>query len=85
MEEKLASSSNCRPTISFPLGMILLVITLLLITAFFFCCTEKQSDQAKTVTVVMPGDDVPKFIGMACPCEPLVTEKITVVVHKPFS
>ncbi|EXC01158.1 hypothetical protein L484_025534 [Morus notabilis] len=127
MEEKASSSSAAsRPTISFPLGIALLVTMLLLVTAIFLCClywdslrsflfstsnisnqqhndsitdpisqdfpheksipprhmVGKQNDHTKSVTVVMPGDDVPKFIGMACPCTPQVPEKITVVVHK---
>ncbi|PON59642.1 hydroxyproline-rich glycoprotein family protein [Parasponia andersonii] len=46
----------------------------------------KQKDQAQsTVPVLMPGDEVPKFIAIARPCEPpvMLVEKITVVVHKP--
>ncbi|GMI77348.1 hypothetical protein like AT5G65660 [Hibiscus trionum] len=33
--------------------------------------------------VLMPGDKVPRFIAMACPCEPPRTEKITITVPKP--
>ena len=45
----------------------------------------KQSDEAHSVPVLMPGDEVPKFLAIACPCKPpvMLVEKITVVVHKP--
>ncbi|KAK8597025.1 hypothetical protein V6N13_001647 [Hibiscus sabdariffa] len=33
--------------------------------------------------VLMPGDTVPRFIAMTCPCEPPRTEKITITVPKP--
>ncbi|KAL9382233.1 hypothetical protein Peur_025268 [Populus x canadensis] len=34
--------------------------------------------------VVMPGDDVPKFIALPCPCEPpRGSERVTIEVQKP--
>ncbi|PNX93206.1 hypothetical protein L195_g016357 [Trifolium pratense] len=32
---------------------------------------------------MMPGDDVPKFIAMPCPCQPSRPENIVVTVVKP--
>ncbi|KAM1014334.1 hypothetical protein TB2_044162 [Malus domestica] len=43
---------------------------------------EKQNQQ-KSLTVLMPGEQVPKFIAIACPCQPPVMEKLSVVVQKP--
>ncbi|TQD98682.1 hypothetical protein C1H46_015675 [Malus baccata] len=43
---------------------------------------EKQNQQ-KSLTVLMPGDQVPKFIAIACPCQAPVMEKLTVIVQKP--
>ncbi|XP_015886121.3 uncharacterized protein At5g65660 [Ziziphus jujuba] len=47
--------------------------------------TMPKQNQRQSIPVVMPGDDVPKFIAMACPCEPSLIEKVTIVVHKPNS
>ncbi|KAL5559896.1 hypothetical protein UlMin_036107 [Ulmus minor] len=107
-------SSLSRPSLSFPLGIALLVLMLISISAFFFCClyweklrsfffstpqdlSVSQTDiekptlpqpmrkrkQPESVPVLMPGDQVPKFIALACPCEPPVLEKITVLGKKP--
>ncbi|CAL5188520.1 unnamed protein product [Lathyrus oleraceus] len=40
-------------------------------------------EKEKSVTVLMPGDEVPKFIAMPCPCQPSRLEEI--VVEKPPS
>jgi len=44
-----------------------------------------KRNQGQSLPVLMPGDQVPKFIAMACPCEPPRTEKITVQIQKPPS
>ncbi|XVF39698.1 hypothetical protein PTKIN_Ptkin01aG0053800 [Pterospermum kingtungense] len=36
-----------------------------------------------SLPVLMPGDQVPRFIAMACPCEPSRLERITIRVQKP--
>ncbi|XP_028777695.1 uncharacterized protein At5g65660-like [Neltuma alba] len=41
----------------------------------------KQSE-VQSLPVLMPGDEVPRFIAMACPCNPPKHEKITIQVHK---
>ncbi|KAK2430101.1 hypothetical protein P8452_43561 [Trifolium repens] len=41
----------------------------------------KQS-YAESLSVLMPGDEIPKFIAMACPCKPPTDESIIIHVHK---
>ncbi|XP_058772583.1 uncharacterized protein At5g65660-like [Vicia villosa] len=41
--------------------------------------TEKKG---QSLTVLMPGDEVPKFIAMPCPCQPLRLEEIVVNMEK---
>ncbi|CAI8585785.1 unnamed protein product [Vicia faba] len=41
----------------------------------------KQS-YAESLPVLMPGDEIPKFIAMACPCRPPTDETITIRVDK---
>ncbi|CAJ2652261.1 unnamed protein product [Trifolium pratense] len=41
----------------------------------------KQS-YAESLPVLMPGDEIPKFIAMACPCKPPTDESITIHVDK---
>ncbi|KAG4954885.1 uncharacterized protein At5g65660-like [Glycine soja] len=41
-----------------------------------------KQNYAKTIPVLMPGDDIPKFIATACPCEPPRDESITILVQK---
>jgi len=36
----------------------------------------------ESLPVLMPGDEVPKFIALACPCQPPTNERITIHVHK---
>ncbi|KAF3447446.1 hypothetical protein FNV43_RR12632 [Rhamnella rubrinervis] len=43
-----------------------------------------KQNQRQSIPVVMPGDDMPKFIAMPCPCEPPLMESISIIVHKPF-
>ncbi|OMO50843.1 hypothetical protein CCACVL1_30211 [Corchorus capsularis] len=45
----------------------------------------KQKVGGESLPVLMPGDRVPRFIAMACPCEPPILEKITIQIHKPPS
>ncbi|MBA0623714.1 hypothetical protein Godav_009160 [Gossypium davidsonii] len=37
----------------------------------------------QSLPVLMPGDEVPRFVAMACPCEPPTIEKIKDTVQKP--
>lgn len=37
----------------------------------------------QSLQVLMPGDEVPRFVAMACPCEPPAAEKIKDTVQKP--
>ncbi|KAK3008609.1 hypothetical protein RJ639_014351 [Escallonia herrerae] len=39
--------------------------------------------QNQSLPVIMPGDRVPKFIALPCPCEPPRLESIVVEVQKP--
>ncbi|CAN1825754.1 Uncharacterized protein At5g65660 [Linum perenne] len=40
-----------------------------------FGIEQKQSDkQVESLPVLMPGDEVPRFIAMACPCQPPILE-----------
>ncbi|XP_027362224.1 uncharacterized protein At5g65660 [Abrus precatorius] len=42
----------------------------------------KQS-KGESLPVLMPGDEVPKFIAMPCPCQPPRLENIVITVEKP--
>ncbi|KAJ7958874.1 hydroxyproline-rich glycoprotein family protein [Quillaja saponaria] len=115
-------TASPRASLSFPLGLALLLALLLGMSAFFCCClhwdkirsllgiqlsgefsqpdgdhnhitasphktlpplmTMKQN-QVQSLPVLMPGDEVPKFIAMACPCQPPVMDKLTIKVHDP--
>ncbi|KAK7351541.1 hypothetical protein VNO77_11081 [Canavalia gladiata] len=44
-----------------------------------------KHNQGESLPVLMPGDEVPKFIALACPCQPPTNESITVHVHKAAS
>ncbi|KAK9930083.1 hypothetical protein M0R45_027140 [Rubus argutus] len=47
--------------------------------------TMENQNELQSLPVLMPGDQVPKFIAVACPCEPpAVEKKITVIVDKPI-
>ncbi|PON48672.1 hydroxyproline-rich glycoprotein family protein [Parasponia andersonii] len=43
----------------------------------------KGNSQWQSLPVLMPGDKVPKFIALPCPCEPIRHEKIVVDLPKP--
>ncbi|XP_058781895.1 uncharacterized protein At5g65660-like isoform X1 [Vicia villosa] len=48
--------------------------------------TEMELEKkGESLTVLMPGDEVPKFIAMPCPCQPSRIEEIIVSVEKPPS
>ncbi|MCD9637785.1 hypothetical protein HAX54_021254 [Datura stramonium] len=44
---------------------------------------EKQNQNQSMPAVLMPGDQVPKFIAMPCPCQPPIPEKVVVEEQKP--
>ncbi|KAK0604786.1 hypothetical protein LWI29_019453 [Acer saccharum] len=47
-------------------------------------CTDLKKNQSQSMPVVlMPGDQIPKFIALPCPCEPPLPEKVVVKVQKP--
>ncbi|XP_057442400.1 uncharacterized protein At5g65660-like [Lotus japonicus] len=39
-----------------------------------------KQNYAQSLPVLMPGDEIPKFIATACPCEPPRDERITIHV-----
>ncbi|CAL0311829.1 unnamed protein product [Lupinus luteus] len=41
-----------------------------------------STEWMQSMTVLMPGDEVPKFIAMPCPCQPSRQEQIIVTVEK---
>jgi len=41
-----------------------------------------KQNQGESLPVLMPGDEVPKFIALACPCQPPTNESIRIHVHK---
>ncbi|KAI4316046.1 hypothetical protein L6164_024063 [Bauhinia variegata] len=41
-----------------------------------------KQDQAESLSVLMPGDELPKFIALACPCQLSMDEKIAVQMQK---
>ncbi|EXC03902.1 hypothetical protein L484_016106 [Morus notabilis] len=45
--------------------------------------TDLKANQRQSVPVLMPGDNVPKFIALPCPCEPPRDDKVVVDVPKP--
>ncbi|GFZ18875.1 hydroxyproline-rich glycoprotein family protein [Actinidia rufa] len=45
--------------------------------------TSSKQNQSQSLPVLMPGDQIPKFIALPCPCEPPRPEKIIVEVQKP--
>ncbi|KAK9270710.1 hypothetical protein L1049_026293 [Liquidambar formosana] len=108
---------SSRPSIGFPLGLLLLVILLFCMSLFFTCCyhwdklrvllrsspngtddveadtPSSPSDssppymkakkiQEERFIVLMPGDEVPKFVAMPCPCKSTRMEKIIIQVQK---
>ncbi|OAY35679.1 uncharacterized protein At5g65660 [Manihot esculenta] len=45
--------------------------------------TGLKQNQSQSLPVLMPGDQIPKFIALPCPCEPPREEKVVVRVHRP--
>ncbi|ESW09664.1 hypothetical protein PHAVU_009G145900 [Phaseolus vulgaris] len=41
-----------------------------------------KQNRGESFPVLMPGDEVPKFIALACPCQPATNESITIHVVK---
>ncbi|XP_028069023.1 uncharacterized protein At5g65660-like [Camellia sinensis] len=46
-------------------------------------CTRSKQDQNQSLPVLMPGDRMPKFIALPCPCEPPRAGKIVLELQKP--
>ncbi|XP_044490822.1 uncharacterized protein At5g65660-like [Mangifera indica] len=42
-----------------------------------------KNNQSQSLPVLMPGDQIPKFIALPCPCQPPREENIVVKVQKP--
>ncbi|XP_042495517.1 uncharacterized protein At5g65660-like [Macadamia integrifolia] len=42
---------------------------------------DSKQNKSESLPVVMPGDRIPKFIAMPCPCEPPRAEETVLVVH----
>ncbi|GLU20203.1 hypothetical protein SLE2022_364140 [Rubroshorea leprosula] len=45
--------------------------------------TELKKIQGQSLPVLMPGDEIPKFIALPSPCEPQRPEKVVVKVKNP--
>ncbi|KAH7567603.1 hypothetical protein JRO89_XS07G0101600 [Xanthoceras sorbifolium] len=60
-----------------PLHMVSLSLSLSL-----SCCLMSKENQAESVLVSMPGDGVPKFVAIKCPCKPAILEKVTVTAQR---
>ncbi|OMP11248.1 hypothetical protein CCACVL1_00599 [Corchorus capsularis] len=44
---------------------------------------DLKKNISQSLPVLMPGDQIPKFIALPCPCEPAREEKVEVKVQKP--
>ncbi|KAK6287672.1 PREDICTED: uncharacterized protein At5g65660 [Theobroma cacao] len=44
---------------------------------------DLKENQSQSLPVLMPGDQIPKFIALPCPCEPPRPDKVEVKVQKP--
>ncbi|KAE8704830.1 transcription factor bHLH25-like [Hibiscus syriacus] len=44
---------------------------------------DMKKNQSQSLPVLMPGDDIPKFIALPCPCQPPRQDKVEVKVEKP--
>ncbi|XWS41695.1 hypothetical protein CRYUN_Cryun17cG0104800 [Craigia yunnanensis] len=40
--------------------------------------TDLKKNQSQSLPVLMPGDQIPKFIALPCPCEPPRQDKVVV-------
>ncbi|KAL4367248.1 hypothetical protein GQ457_05G008090 [Hibiscus cannabinus] len=45
--------------------------------------TDLKKNQSQSLPVLMPGDEIPKFIALPCPCQPPRQDKVEVKVEKP--
>ncbi|XAR71428.1 hypothetical protein NMG60_11028679 [Bertholletia excelsa] len=45
--------------------------------------TSSKQSMSQSLPVLMPGDEIPKFIALPCPCRPPMPEKIIVQVQEP--
>ncbi|KAL2246775.1 UNVERIFIED_CONTAM: hypothetical protein Sindi_2529800 [Sesamum indicum] len=43
----------------------------------------KEKKKQSLPVIIMPGDDVPKFIAVPCPCEPPRSDEIAVEMRRP--
>ncbi|KAK7410429.1 hypothetical protein VNO78_01208 [Psophocarpus tetragonolobus] len=41
-----------------------------------------KNNRTESLPVLMPGDEIPKFIALPCPSQPPTNERITIHVHK---
>ncbi|KAK8673878.1 hypothetical protein V6N13_112187 [Hibiscus sabdariffa] len=44
---------------------------------------DLKKNQSESLPVLMPGDAIPKFIALPCPCQPPRQDKVEVKVEKP--
>lgn len=44
---------------------------------------DLKQNQNQSLPVLMPGDEIPKFIALPCPCEPPRAEKVVVKMETP--
>lgn len=49
----------------------------------FFLLQDLEQNLSQSLPVLMPGDAVPKFIALPCPCEPPKEEKFVPTAQKP--
>ncbi|XP_027347714.1 uncharacterized protein At5g65660-like [Abrus precatorius] len=42
--------------------------------------TELRQSRGQSLPVLMPGDEVPKFIALPCPCQPSRSDEVVVTV-----
>ncbi|KAF2295736.1 hypothetical protein P3X46_018582 [Hevea brasiliensis] len=47
--------------------------------------TDLKQNESQSLPVIMPGDQIPKFIALPCPCESTRAEEVIVTVHRPPS
>lgn len=44
---------------------------------------DLKKNQSQSLPVLMPGDEIPKFIALPCPCQPPRQDKVEVKMEKP--
>ncbi|KAK4410106.1 hypothetical protein Sango_0083600 [Sesamum angolense] len=45
--------------------------------------SHKEKKKQSLPVIIMPGDDVPKFIAVPCPCEPPRSDEIVIEMRRP--